>query len=344
MSDKRLFRRKRLRLALLVLVLAVMACSLSWWPGAAEEAAPQAAEVTAPPVPTGIPPTATPSDTPSPTATFTPTFTPTATATASPTSTTTYTPSPYPTITPVPTDTPIPPPTATPTATTPASGDIKPDALGNRLQNPGFEGNTRPVIFGEVNVFEGWEPFYCDEPYTPQKCPAPRPCEDDQTGGCNPPEMMMRRPEFKPTTLAARVHSGETAQFWFCFYGSCQAGVYQTFPTTPGQICEVGLYVQSWSNYDDDLPSELTSQDDRANSTWQIRVDPNGGTYAFAAGLLESEEFGYEDGIYDQYVLITFVFTATGNQATVFFEDTRIWPIGNNDSYIDDAYAHCNWP
>jgi hypothetical protein len=343
MSDKRLFRRKRLRVALLVLVLAVMACNLSWWPGAA---APQAAEVTVPPVPTGIPPTATPSDTPSPTATFTPTFTPTSTATASPTSTLTYTPSPHPTITPVPTDTPIPPPTETPTVTPLGSGGIPitPDALGNRLKNPGFEGNTRPVIFGEVNIFEGWEPFYCDEPYTPQKCPAPRPCEEDEVGGCNPPELMMRRPEFKLTTLASRVYSGATAQMWFCFYGSCQAGVYQTFPTTPGQICEVGIHVQSWSNYDDDLPSELSSQDDRANSTWQIRVDPNGGTYAFAAGLLESEEFGYEYGIYDQYVLITFVFAATGSQATVFFEDTRIWPIGNNDSYIDEAYAHCNWP
>ena len=78
---------------------------------------------------------------------------------------------------------------------------------------------VRGVIFGEVNVYEGWEPFYCDQPYTPTRCPAER------IGSGNPPGLLMGRPEYKPTDIANRVHSGATAQQWFCFFRTCRAGV-----------------------------------------------------------------------------------------------------------------------
>lgn len=328
---KRLPDRKRYLSVLLVLVLAALACNV---PSAAnaptEEVAGQAATNPPPAVPTRVLLTSTATDTPLPTETPTLTLTPTSTP-VTPSQT------PLPTITPTPSDTPTPGPTNTPLPPTP----IIVNSENNRLKNPGFEGSVRPVIFGEVNVFEGWEPFYCDQPYTPQKCPAPRPCIGNQQGGCNPPDLKMRRPEYKATNLDSRVHDGETAQQWFCFFGTCQAGVFQVFPTTPGEACEVGAYIQSWSNYDDDLASELGSDDDRANSVWQIIVDRDGGTYAFSDDVLKSDRFGYSHGIYDKYVKISFTFVATADQTTVFFMDTRLWPIGNNDSYIDDAYAVC---
>jgi len=241
-------------------------------------------------------------------------------------------------------------PTSTPSPTlTPAN--IVPESATNRLLNPDFEGRTRAVRFGEVNVFEEWLPFYCDNITVPGGCPALR------IGTGNPPGLMMGRPEYKPTNVSNRVYSGATAQQWFCFSRPCRAGVYQTFNTTPGAICEVGAYIQSWSTNDSTASgwrSQLTTQDERDNSTWQILVDPNGGANPFASGVLGSATFGYTyeptanynrnhggHGVYDQYVPISYTFIAAGTRATVFFQDTRLWPVENNDSYIDDAWARC---
>jgi hypothetical protein len=149
------------------------------------------------------------------------------------------------------------------------------------------------------------------------------------------------------------VHSGATAQHWLCPFNACRAGVYQTFPTAPGEVCEVGAWVQSWSAFhgygiDEDgnltrpYLSELDTQDARDSAIWRIRIDPSGGGQAWADHVLVSRAFGYEEGIYDQYVKISFTFTATGDRATVFFENLRLWPLPHNDNYIDDAYAYCS--
>ena len=283
--------------------------------------------------------------------TATPTATPEATsseeaeptATTPPTGTPTATPQPTATAMPRPTSTPIPTPVPTssgiPTPTPRVAGTVPADAP-NLLVNPGFEGSTRPVLFGEINVFEGWQPFYCDEPYTSSKCPAPR------QGSGNPEGLTMGRPEFKSTDIPNRVHGGQTAQQWFCFFRSCRAGVYQTIETTPGALCEAGAYVQSWSaaswlGSNGPYTSDIATQDDRDNSLWFIRVDLSGGDFAFDDGVLISRAFGYADGTYDQYALIRYTFTATGRQTTVFFENLRLWPLAHNDSYIDDAYVRC---
>jgi hypothetical protein len=221
-----------------------------------------------------------------------------------------------------------------------------------RLSNPGFEGDVRPVIFPEVNVYEDWEPYYCDEPYTPEKCPAER--RDTQTPpreGFNEPGLMMGRPEFKPSGEANRVHGGSTAQQWFCFFRVCRAGVSQVIQTNPGEVCQISAWVMTWSAGEgatgtDGQPftSWTASDDDRANSTWFIRVDPDGGTFAFTPGLLVSQPFTYDFGHYDRYVEIHHTFTATGNQATIFFENLRLWPFPHNDSYLDDASVVCGYP
>jgi LysM repeat protein len=277
----------------------------------------------------------------------------TATATATPSPTNTSLSAAIPTTAPVlptytPTFTVVPSPTLTP-------ADVVPVSAPNRLLNPSFEGGVRAVRFGEVNVFESWWPFYCDNTTVPGGCPALRIGPDE-----NPPGLMMGRPEYKPTNVSNRVHSGATAQQWFCFSRVCRAGVYQTFDTTPGALCEVGAYVQSWSTSNASVTgwhSQLTTQDDRDNATWQIVVDLNGGTNPFTGGnLLTSGTFGYDyepqsgynrahggHGVYDQYVPIHFTFIATGSRTTVFFQDTRLWPVTNNDSYIDDAWARCTY-
>jgi LysM repeat protein len=242
------------------------------------------------------------------------------------------------------------PDTVTPVTVTPSPETVTPETVTptrivtdpgipadapNLLANPGFEGSVRSVDFVEVNVFEGWEPFYCDEPYTPEKCPAPR------QGSGNPAGLQMGRPEYKLTDIGNRVHGGQTAQQWFCFFRSCRAGVYQTVTTTPGATCEAGAYVQSWSANGTGFTSDLSTQDERDNATWFIRVNLAGDTFAFSDANLISRGFGYADGIYDQYVKISYIFTANSTTTTVFFENLRLWPVANNDNYIDDAYVRC---
>ncbi|NDJ52467.1 MAG: hypothetical protein GYB68_05190 [Chloroflexi bacterium] len=236
-------------------------------------------------------------------------------------------------------------PTATsspaPTQIVPTLGPpITPDEQGNRLDNPSFEGNVRAVEFPEINVFERWEPYYCDEPYLPRKC---RALEIDE--GNNPEGLMMGRPEFKPTYDSSRINGGESAQQWFCFYRPCMAGVYQTFDTSPGQLCEVGAFVQSWSAIEwPGAPISTFDNDDaKRASQWRIVLRLDGEEMAFGSDpdLMRGPFYGFDSGHYDQYIQIRMQFTATSSQTTVFFENLRLWPFRHNDSFIDDAYAYC---
>jgi hypothetical protein len=206
------------------------------------------------------------------------------------------------------------------------------------------------VVFGEVNVYTDWEPFYCDQPYTKDKCPAlRRDTKRPPRSGYNDPGLEMGRPEYKPTDVSNRIRSGKSAQQWFCFFRVCQAGVFQTVKTTAGQNCQVSVYVQSWSEANDAIgtdgkpfTSDTATKDDRDNSVWRIRVDPNGGSNAFKSnGMLVSRDFTYDDGHFDKFAKISFSFTATSDEATIFFENVRLWPFAHNDNYIDDATINC---
>jgi predicted GH43/DUF377 family glycosyl hydrolase len=261
------------------------------------------------------------------------------------------TPAASPTAGPSATPTTAPTPTATPLASlpTPTPLPTAPPGLENRLNNPGFEGESHSVIFDEVQVAAGWEPFYCAKPYEDQDCVERGPAAGEDYSS------HMSRPDFVPIATAERVHGGATAQRWWCEYAACMGGVYQTFDTDPGQICEVGVWVQSWSaptNEGHDPggsptgsnTSELVTQSDRDNSTWRIRVDLTGGSYPWQSGVLTSPTFDDKTGFYDQYAQISYSFVATGDRATVFFEDLRLWPFEHNESFLDDAYAVCWTP
>lgn len=266
--------------------------------------------------------------------TVTPGPTPIATATQPPAPTS------MPTVTPIPTQTPeleatYPPGFSTPTPI--VSLTQVPAGASNLLANPGFEGATRAVGGNEdVSVSEQWQPFYCDQPYTAEKCRALR------LGDGNPVNLMMVRPSYRAARETARVHSGAAAQQWTCAWSACRGGVYQTVQTRPGAACEAGAFVQSWSAHDIlRFTSDLATRKDRENATWFIIVDPSGGVNAYADWVLISRGFGYDDNIYDQYTSISYTFTAAGEQVTVFFENLRLWPLINNTNYLDDAYVRC---
>src|SRR5574341_107294 len=241
--------------------------------------------------------------------------------------------------------TPTPRPPRTPS---PGSGGAQPTFAvphtTNLLVNPGFEGADREVEFGEVRVVEGWQPYYCAKPYTPNNCHAisAESIGEDQ----NDPNLTYTMPEYQQREESFRIKGGSQSQGWLCEYRVCKAGVYQTFPTQPGQVCEVGAWVQSYSAAQDGDPtrSDLKTQDDRDNATWYIRVDPDGGSYAWNRTVVASRGFGYADGVYDRFALINLQFVVTGFNTTVYFENVRLWPLKHNESFIDDAFAYCYSP
>jgi hypothetical protein len=213
-----------------------------------------------------------------------------------------------------------------------------PPSSANLLRNPGFE-----FPFNYVRNPDGflhllpasWQSFYCDG------CPALR------QGDGNPAGLLMGRPEYKSAsylgTAGKEWKEGATAAQWFCFNRACDAGVYQVVVVPPGATCEAKAWVRSWSNYMGTAASEAASADDRANSTWYIRVHPHGGIDWKATEVLVSQAFGYEAGHYDAWALISYTFTVPKDSSSVaiFFENARLWPIPNNDSYIDGASLRC---
>lgn len=239
-------------------------------------------------------------------------------------------------------------PTATPSASvTPTQivgpGDVFiPEDAPNRLTNGGFEGGTRLIEPGGM-VINAWEIFYCDIPYTKEKCPARR------RGSGNPLDLLMATPEWKPVNgdlYPGRVFSGKQSLSFFGFQRAIDAGIYQTINTNPGETCEASIWVQTWSANSEvgtdgiAWHSDFATQDQKDNSTWYIRIDPAGGTNAFRPDLVTTE-FKFPAVPYDQWTEIRTRFVASGSRTTVFYGNYRLWPLVHNDNYVDMARVRC---
>jgi hypothetical protein len=214
----------------------------------------------------------------------------------------------------------------------------------NLLLNPDFETYSSTLVCNDAGfcvthiVPDDWEPHYCDKPYMPE------PCNALYQGTKNPADLMMRRPEYKIAKLAEypnRVFEGYSSAQWFCYSGVCRAGLYQVVETEPGMLCEVGAHVQSWNNYKGDQTSESQSQDDRDNITWRIVINLAGKTLSFLDDNLASRWYGYEDFPYDTWGKIEYQFVTNSHETTVFFESLVLFPVTNNDVYLDAAYLRC---
>gem|GEM_PF-2007930 len=241
--------------------------------------------------------------------------------------------------------TPEPSPTPTATITLTPAGTPTPRLGENLLANPGFEGTGHKEKADNIIVADEWKAFYCAKPFRDSSCSA------SAYAGIlsgNPNGLAMDRPVYFPNTTRGRRHGSASAQMWACPYHVCRGGVYQTFHTTPGQVCEASVWVQSYSAAVDSgikppaLPiSALKTADDKRASTWYLRVDPTGGHDPWGGVVEVSRPFGYDDGIYDRFARITMTFTATSDHATLFVENMRLWPLLFNESYIDDAVVAC---
>jgi hypothetical protein len=159
-----------------------------------------------------------------------------------------------------------------------------------------------------------------------------------------------------------RVRSGEKAYMWFTFNRCHDAGLFQRVPVGAGTHVRFTAWMHAWSNglsvedggkpsngrwsdgagFDQvaweagTLPHDTGDKikDAKPNFTFQVGIDPQGGTDPFADAVVWGQ--GYH--IYNGYVQeLAVEADAESEEVTVFVRSRTLWAFKHNDAYIDDA-------
>ena len=189
---------------------------------------------------------------------------------------------------------------------------------GTLMVNGGLEDGYSTRGAGEVEVANGWFPWYQDGPRVE--------------------EGFFKRPEWKPENAMIfgmrRVHSGNFAQKWFTTYGTHNAGIYQQVNVPAGSTFTASAWVQSWSSDTGDLDVS------QGNYLTYIGIDPTGGTNALAGTVIWSPA----NWITDRWVQISVQAQAQGGVVTVFLRGQPEFRNKHNDAYVDDICLVVNAP
>ncbi len=195
---------------------------------------------------------------------------------------------------------------------------LKADVWGqtvNLLLNPGFEDGFSQRGAGEVEVANGWFPWWVQG--TP-----------DQTN-----IGYLRRPEYKPEDARRfgyrRVHGGEFAQKYFTTYSTHVAGIYQQVTVPQDYRVTFSMWVQVWSSSGDN-PDDIVDHGDYRVS---IGIDPTGGVDGSSPNVVWSEAVRE----YNQWVQLRVTAVAESRTVTVFTRGAPLYRVKHNDSYWDDA-------
>ena len=183
---------------------------------------------------------------------------------------------------------------------------------GNLLANGSFEDGFSARGEGEVEVANGWHPWYQDGP--------------DQEKGLN------HRPEYDPEIGhihgTRRIHDGNHAQKWGKVYASHNAGVYQQVNVAAGSGLRLTAWAQSWSSANDD-----PNVSEGGVYTLYVGIDPTGGTNWAAPSVVWSAG----NGTMDQWVHLAVEATAQAGTVTVFLRGHAQYALKHNDAYFDEA-------
>ncbi len=201
------------------------------------------------------------------------------------------------------------------------------------LVNPGFEGVTRPggwtrdtfdgIPRGEIFTPEGWVTFW--------RTGLPAHDPGNQVGYVQPEAQVIERRH--PFLDPLRIRSGNWALKLFTFYKIHDAGYYQVVSNLPpGATVQLSAWAQGWSGQRDSPP---LSDGDPQNLTFQVCIDPNGGTDPWSPNLVCSAATPSPD----EYRLIGPVTAQVGpeGRVTAFLRSKVLWPYKHNDAYWDDA-------
>ncbi|HUV93277.1 MAG TPA: SdrD B-like domain-containing protein [Anaerolineae bacterium] len=185
------------------------------------------------------------------------------------------------------------------------------DCPGGVLLNPGFEEGFSARGAGEVEVANGWHPWWQNGP--------------GQEDGYN------RRPEYKPQDARlyghARVREGTFSQKWFNNYATHHAGLLQQVNVPANSLVTLRAYGWAWSASKDTW--------DKSDGTYSLRVgiDPTGGTDWASPNVVWSPQ----NFATDQWVQLTVQAKATGGTVTAFLRGDAEFRVVHNDVYFDDA-------
>lgn len=198
-------------------------------------------------------------------------------------------------------------------------------ALGpNLLNNPSFEGEYSGYV--PPGGHPDCETEICD---TAQMAPGWTPYWRSHQEGDT-----LAMPEYKPIdrkhTDPVRVRSGDTAQAYFTFWRTHEAGFYQQATVTPGETYCFSAWGHSWSAEDDE---DWYSGPFYGNFRQRVGIDPTGGT-DWQSGAIE---WGPLQLQYDYYAPFAVSATAQASTLTVYVYSQPEWAVKHNDAYWDDA-------
>jgi len=187
------------------------------------------------------------------------------------------------------------------------------DCPGGVLLNAGFEEGFSARGAGEVEVANGWHPWFLFG------------SEEEQKDGYN------KRPEYKPQDARlyghARVREGTFSQKWFNTYATHHAGILQQVNVPANSLVTLRAYAWAWSCSKDTW--------DASDSKYCVRVgiDPTGGTDWASPNVVWSPE----NCATDQWVQLTVQAQAKGGTVTAFLRSDAEYRVLHNDVYFDDA-------
>ena len=193
-----------------------------------------------------------------------------------------------------------------------AAPSARADCPGNILPNASFEDGFSTRSVGEIEVANGWTPFWQDGPFA--------------SDGYN------LRPEYKPEDASRygtrRVHGGNFSQKFFTTFGTHKAGLWQRVGVPKDSQCTFSIWVQAWSSTE----SNPGTSDGGQYRTY-VGIDPTGGTDWNTPNIVWSEA----NVVLDEWAQITVDTRAQADAITVFVKGEAEWRVKHNDSYWDDA-------
>ena len=258
------------------------------------------------------------------------------------------------------TDTPTPEPatvTLAPSLTPTITQTSAPGEYVYFFDNAGFEegcSNVEPYGLPEICVPTGWTFNWCDSwwwEYTlgiSIDCPAPyinySPATGESAVGLgNPSDLIMRRPEAAPHTVANWVSEGSHSFRWFFMFGTGEGWLGQTHDL-PAGIYYVGVDVGAWQNSDDDAASDFPNADAVYGANFEIIVDPYGRHDHTEREDVYRAVFQVTDP-YDTYTyydkmqqIVVGPIEHPGGPLSVWLGGFSNFPISNPDRYADWFY------
>lgn len=186
------------------------------------------------------------------------------------------------------------------------------DCPGNAVANGNFEGGFSARGAGEVEVANGWHPWWQEGPY--------------QDEGLN------KRPEYKPEDASRygrrRVREGNFSQKWFNTYATHHAGILQQINVPASSLVTASAWVQAWSSSKSDADVSVGGK-----YGTRVGIDPTGGTDWRSDNIVWSAE----NFALDQWVNLNVQAQAKGNTVTIYLRGDAEWPLKHNDVYFDDV-------